>query len=188
MAKIGLNNFRYGILTEGQDGTPSYGGPKTPGKAISCSVDITNNEATLYADDALAESDTSFSGGNVTIGIDDDDIETMATLLGHNIDAETGVMTRNTGDIAPYVGFGRVITKQVSNSIKYKVEFLYKVKFSEPSQEDNTKGESVEFATPEIEGIVSALANGKWSETGTFDTKQEAIAFLEGLLAATPSV
>ena len=39
-----------------------------------------------------------------------------------------------------------------------------------------------------MEGVVSALSNGNWSETATFDTKAEAITFLEGLLAGTPSV
>lgn len=32
MAKIGLTNFRYGILTEAEDGTPSYAGAKSLGK------------------------------------------------------------------------------------------------------------------------------------------------------------
>ena len=129
MAKIGLTNFRYGVLTEGTDGTPTYGGALTPGKAVSCTVDITNNDASLYADDALAESDTSFAGGSVTMGIDEDDIDTMATLLGH--DVTDGAMTRSTEDVAPYVGLGRIVTKMVANTPKYKVEFLYKVKFSE---------------------------------------------------------
>lgn len=187
MARIGLTNFRYGILTEATDGTPSYGGAKTPGHAISCSVDITNNDASLYGDDTLIESDTSFNNGTVTMGIDEDDVTTMAELLGHTVTTE-GQMTRSANDSAPYVGLGRIITKMVNNSYKYKVEFLYKVKFSEPSQEDNTKGDSVEFSTPEIEGTVAALANGNWSVTKTFDTKAEAVTYLEGLLGGSVSV
>lgn len=185
MAKIGLTNFRYGVLTEGTDGTPTYGGPLTPGKAVSCTVDITNNDASLYADDALAESDTSFAGGSVTMGIDEADLTTMSTLLGHSL--TDGVMTRSTDDVAPYVGLGRIVTKMVSNAPKFKVEFLYKVKFSEPSQDNQTKGESVEFSTTEIQGTVSALANGKWSVTKEFDTKEAALSYLESLLGTTPS-
>lgn len=183
MAKIGLNNFRYARLTEAQDGTPTYDGAKKPAKAISCNVDITNNEAKLYADDGLAESDTSFNSGTATIGIDDEDTVTMADMLGHTVNND-GEMIRSADDIAPYVGFGRVIVKMINNVRKYKVEFLYKVKFSEPSQSDNTKGESLEFATSELSGTVAALANGKWSVTKTFDTHAEAIAYLEGLMAA----
>lgn len=182
MAKIGLTNFRYSHLTEAADGTPSYDGAKKPAKAVSCTVDITSNEAELYADDGLAESDTSFQGGTVTMGIDDEDPETAADLLGHKY--ENGEIIRNADDVAPYIGLGRVVTKMVNGAYKYKVEFLYKTKFSEPSQEDNTKGETVEFNTSELEGKVMQLANGDWSKSKTFDSKSAAIAYLEGLMAA----
>lgn len=184
MAKIGLNNFRYAILTEATDGTPSYDGAKKPGKAISCNVSVTNNNANLYADDTLAESDTSFQGGTVTMVIDDDDLQTMATLLGHEI-TEDGIITRNAYDSAPYVGLGRIVVRMVENVMKYKVEFLYKVKFSEPSAENQTRGESVEFATTSIEGTLAALRNGVWSVAQTFDNREDALAYLEGLLAPT---
>jgi len=182
MAKIGLNNFRYSLLTEAADGTPSYNGAKKPAKAVSCSVSITNNSASLYADDVLAESDTSFQSGTVSMGIDDEDMETMAELLGHTV--SEGVMVRNASDVAPYVGLGRVVVKLVGGVHKYKVEFLHKVKFSEPSQEDNTKGESLEFGTSTLEGVVATLANGDWSKAKTFDTQAEAITYLESLMAA----
>ena len=184
MAKIGLNNFRYSPLTEATDGTPSYAGAVKPAKAISCSVSITSNEVKLYADDALAESDTSFQSGTVTIGIDDEDLQTMATLLGHEIDAQ-GEMVRNSEDVAPYVGLGRVIVKMIGGLYKYKVEFLYKVKFSEPNQDDTTKGEDMEFGTSELEGTIATLANGNWSVAKTFDTKDDAITYLEGLMASS---
>lgn len=177
MAKIGLRNFLYGHLTEATDGTPTYGVAKKPAKAISAKVDISNNDASLYADDSLAESDTSFQSGTVTLGIDDEDDAILADLLGHQID-ENGELVRNADDVAPYVGLGRIITKMVKNVYHYKVEFLMKVKFGEPSQENDTKGESVEFGTHEIEGQVAKLANGDWSKTKTFDTMAEAQEYL----------
>lgn len=183
MAKIGLKNFLFGVLTEASDGTATYGAGQKPAKAISCNVSITNNEATLYADDALAESDTSFQSGTVTIGIDDENLEMQATLLGHEI--TDGKMVRNANDTAPYVGLGRIITKMVGGAYKYKVEFLCKVKFAEPSQEDNTKGESLEFGTSEMEGTVSTLANGDWSIVETFNTMTEAQTYLNSLFGTT---
>jgi phi13 family phage major tail protein len=181
MAKIGLNNFRYSVLTEAADGTPSYAGAVKPAKAVSCSVSVDNNDAKLFADDALAESDTSFAGGSVTMGIDEADLTTMAALLGHTI--SEGEMVRNAEDVAPYVGLGRIVTKMINGAYKYKVEILYKVKFAEPSQENNTKGESIEFGTTEIEGTVNALANGDWSKAKQFDTKEAAITYLEAAFA-----
>lgn len=176
MAKIGLRNFLFGILTEGQDGSASYGVAQKPAKAISCNVDISNNDAKLYADDGVAESDTTFQSGTVTMGIDDEDDVMMATLLGHQI--ENGEMIRNELDVAPYVGLGRIITKLVGGQYRYKVEFLYKVKMSEPSQEANTREESISFGTSTLTGQVLKLANGNWSATATFNTMAEAQAYL----------
>lgn len=187
MAKIGLTNFRYGILTEAVDGTPSYGGAKTPGAAISCNVEVSNNDAKLYANDGVQESDTSFAGGTVTMGIDRADYQTQADLLGHTYDEETGLV-RSTNDTAPYVGLGRIVTQMINNVINYRVEFLYKVKFAEASQTDATRGENVEFNTVEMQGQVAQLANGEWSISQEFTTKEAATAYLENLLSVSPSV
>ena len=187
MAKIGLNNFRYGFLTEAQDGTPSYSGALTPGAAISCNVSVSNNDAKLYANDTVQESDTSFSGGTVTMGVDRADYQTQANLLGHTYSEENGLV-RSANDTAPYVGLGRVVTLMTDNVTSYRVEFIYKVKFAEPSQEDNTKGESVEFSTVEMEGSIAALKNGNWSISQEFDDKADAISYLEELLGGTAPV
>lgn len=185
MANIGLTNIWFGLLTEGSDGTATYDGAKYLGKAVSCSTSITNNDAKLYGDDSLAESDTSFASGTITIGTTDDDDAIFAPLLGHEIDESGEVICTGT-DAAPYVGIGRIVTKMVNGAYKYKVEFLYKVKFSEPSRDENTKGESIEFGTPSVEGIIATLSDNKatWRKTKTFTTKADALTYLKNLLAA----
>lgn len=188
MAKIGLTNIWYGELTEAQDGTPSYSNGTQLGKAVSASTSITNNSATLYGDDALAESDTSFASGTITLGVTDDDDTVFAPLLGHTINTD-GEMVKTSTDTAPYVGVGRIVTKMVNGVVKYKVNFLYKVKFSEPSAEENTKGENVEFSTPEIEGMISTLSDnaGTWGISKTFTSKSDALTYLKGLLGIIES-
>lgn len=185
MANIGLTNLWFSELTELSDGTATYNGAKNLGKAVSCSVSITNNEAKLYGDDALAESDTSFASGTITLGVTDDDDTIFAPLLGHSIDTSGEVVKAST-DVAPYVGCGRIVTKMVNGVYKYKVEFLYKCKFSEPSRDENTKGESIEFATPSVEGVIASLAdiNGTWSKSKTFTSKADALTYLKNLMAA----
>lgn len=179
MAKIGLNNFKYSVLDE----TEKYNGAKSLGKAVDCKVAIENYTAELYADDTLAESDYTFKKGTITLTIDEDDDTVFAELLGHEVDVETKEMVRKDTDVAPYVGVGRILTKVVNGVYKYKVEFLPKIKFSEPAQEEQTKGDNIEFKTPSIEGVVQKLADGTWSKTKTFTDKTEAITYLEGLLA-----
>lgn len=189
MAKIGLNSLFYSKLTEATDGTPTYDGAKSFGKAISANVSISNNSANLYADDVLAESDTSFQSGTITLGVDDDRDNVFADVLGHTVDTETGEVTYNADDSAPWVGIGRVVVKMVNNVRSYKAIVLYKVKFAEPSQEDQTKGESLEFSTPEIEGNIATLANGDWKDTKTFTTKAAAVEYIQtAFAAATPHV
>ena len=124
-----------------------------------------------------------FKKGTVTLTIDEDDDAVFAELLGHEVGVETKEMVRKDTDVAPYVGVGRILTKVVNGVYKYKVEFLPKVKFSEPAQEEQTKGDNIEFKTPSIEGVVQKLADGTWSKTKTFTDKTEAITYLEGLLA-----
>lgn len=185
MAYIGLTNIWYSELTEAADGTATYAGAQNLGKAVSASVSITNNEAMLYGDDTLAESDTSFSNGTITLGVTDDDETVFAPLLGHTIDG-TGEVIKSSTDAAPYVGVGRIVTKMVNGAYKYKVEFLYKCKFSEPSRDETTKGESIEFSTPSVEGVIASLndTNGTWSKTKTFNTKSDALTYLKNLMVA----
>lgn len=184
MAKIGLKNFKYSLLDENDEVTT----PKSFGKAVSCKVSIDKNEAVLYADDGVAESDYSFKKGTVTLEVDEDADEVFAEILGHTISAgaaTTGEVIRNAADATPYVALGRILTKVVNGVRKYKVEFLCKVKFKEPNADETTKGESIEFKTTSIEGAIVALPNGDWSKSKTFTTYSEAETYLNGLLTAS---
>ncbi len=177
MAKIGLKNIRYAVLDVSDD---SYGTPASAGKGVSCSVSVNSNDAKLFADDALAESDSTFSSANVSMVIDDDRLDVLAALLGRTPDGTTGEVVRKADDIAPYVGLGRVVTKIVDGSKKYKAEFVCKVKFKEPNQEEATKGDGVEFNTVTLEGDASTLSDGlTWSKTNSFDTLAEANTYLD---------
>lgn len=181
MARIGLKNFRYSELDENEEVST----PKTLGKAIDCKVSLELNSAELYADDALAESDYTFNKGTVTITVDDDDDTVLAPLLGHEVDEETQEIIRKDTDIAPYVAFGRILTKIVGGVYKYKVEFLSKVKFKDTMPDETTKGESIEFSTVSIEGSVMKKKNGEWSKTKTFTSYDEASEYLDSLLTKT---
>ncbi len=185
MARIGLKNFRYSELDIGENPTS----PKTLGKAIDCKVSLELNSAELYGDDTLCESDYTFNKGTVTITVDDDDDKILAPLLGHTISTDGEIIRKDT-DVAPYVAFGRILTKIVNGAYKYKVEFLSKVKFKDTMPDEKTKSGSVEFATVSIEGTVMKKADGEWSKSKTFATYDEASAYLDSLLTkveATPA-
>lgn len=189
MAKIGLNNFRYAVATVNEStGSISYGTVKKPGKAVSFTFEPTVADAKLYADDSLAESDNRVTGGNVTMGIDRYDAETMAEILGHQYDSDTNEIVSTINDVSPYVGVGRVTRIMVDNVQKFRATFLALCKFSEPSADDNTMGESIEFSTYELGGTMAIPQNGTWRKEKTFTTQADAISYLEGLFSQSPSV
>ena len=182
MAKIGLNNFRYGIATINETtGAISYGNVKKPGKAVSFSFEPTTSDAKLYADDSLAESDNRVTGGTCTMGIDRLDAETMAEILGHEYDETSQEVVSNVNDIAPYIGVGRVVRVMVDGTQMFRATFLAQCKFAEPSADDTTMGESVEFSTYELSGTMVVPADGNWRREKMFSTLNDAITYLEGL-------
>jgi phi13 family phage major tail protein len=184
MAKIGLRYPVYSPATE-TDSAISYGTGAVLAKAISANISIENNDVKLYADDAIAESDNSFASGTVTIGIDDLYDTAKVALLdyvaGDTVDVVTGAKELSVGTASPaYVGFG-FYGKVIRNKVSYwRAIWLKKVQFAEPSDELATKGESVEFGTPELEGTVMMAADGKWKEEATFSTEAGAKAWLDG--------
>jgi phi13 family phage major tail protein len=182
MARIGLKNFRYSLLDENE----KVKEPKTLGKAIDCKVSLELNSAELYGDDGLCESDYTFNKGTVTITVDDDDT-ILAPLLGHAI-SEDGEIVRKDTDVAPYIAFGRILTKIVGGVYKYKVEYLSKVKFKDTMPDEATKGESIEFTTVSIEGSVMRKTDGEWSKSKTFTTYKDASDYLDSLLTSTTNV
>ena len=183
MARIGLKNFRYSLLDENE----KVKEPKTLGKAIDCKVSLELNSAELYGDDGLCESDYTFNKGTVTITVDDDDDTILAPLLGHDI-SEDGEIVRKDTDVAPYIAFGRILTKIVGGVYKYKVEYLSKVKFKDTMTDEAKKGESIEFTTVSIEGSVMRKTDGEWSKSKTFTTYKDASDYLDSLLTATTNV
>lgn len=180
MARIGLEGLRYALITDEGDAdtAPTYDAPAVIGKAVDAKMNLELNTAELYADNSLAESDTTFNKGTLDLTIADDDDATLAALLGRTIDATRGIVRKNN-DVAPYVGVGRILTKIVNGAYKYKAEFLVKVKFTDTVPEEKTKGESVEFQTVPLSGAVSTAPNGEWSSTKTFPTRAEAVAYLD---------
>ena len=169
MAKIGL---KY----------PVYKGETTQGvigKAIQADISIEVNDVKLYADDAVAESDKSFSSGTITLGTDDLSDTIQTDLFGHAVNAETNEITAKGTDDSPYVGIGFYGTKKVGGVRKFRAIWLPKVQFAEPNDENATKGENVEFRTPTLEGTIMLDDNGDWKKENTFDTKDEAKAYLE---------
>jgi len=189
MPNIGLKQFTYGALTTEGNTLPScvYETPSKLAGAIECKVSLNVAEATLYDDDTLDEKESVVTNGTITLGINEADDSKFAVLLGNTVatlpDSDVVEVTSKTTDTPIPIGFGHIVTKIVNHQRKYKVEFFPKVTFKPFMQDAKTKGESLEFTTPSVEGTIFPLKDGTWEKHATFDDETEAVTYLTSLFS-----
>jgi len=150
MATIGLDKLFVAPIIEDSNGNETYGTPVQLAKAISAELSVELNEAILYADDGQAESVKEFKSGTLSLNIDDLGHANAALLLGAEVD-ENGVLISRGEDNPTYVAVGFRARK--SNG-KYRYFWLYRVQFAVPGTSLATKGDSITFSTPTIEGTI----------------------------------
>ena len=193
MARIGYKVAKYNIIDETTKRYKALEGNNVPifEKVVDEKFAPEFNNAELYANDGLAESDYSFKKGVLTVTIADDEDKLMALIFGNNM-IETDEVSNNINDMAPFMGFGHIIPKSVNNKRKYKAEFFPKIKFSKITHDDKTRGESVEFGTTSLEAtvfpldeVINGLPKGTWEKHQTFDTLEDAETYLDSLLTPT---
>lgn len=168
MATIGLDKLYYAKITESETGDETYATPAQLAKAISADLSVELAEATLYADDGAAEIVKEFKSGTLSLGIDDIGAAVASDLTGSTIDTNGVVISRSEDGGAPVaIGFR---AKKANG--KYKYYWLYRVKFGIPATNLATKGDSITFSTPTIEGTV--LRRNKVDAQGKHPWKAEA--------------
>lgn len=150
MATIGLDKLYYAKITEDANGNETFGAPVVLAKAIEAELTVDVLEAELYADDGISEVVKEFKSGSLTLGVDDLAGDVLSALTGAEVDSNGVVISasENGGDPVA-IGF----RARKANG-KYRYFWLYKVKFSIPSTNLQTKGDSITFQTPSIEGTV----------------------------------
>lgn len=167
MATIGLDRLYYAKITEGSNGDETYETPKPLAKAITAELSVELAEATLYADDGAAEIIKEFQNGTLSLGIDDIGAAIASDLTGATID-DNKVLISASEDGGDPVAIGFRAKK--ANG-KYRYFWLYRVKFGIPATNLTTKGDSITFSTPTIEGTV--LRRNKLDGQGKHPWKAE---------------
>ena len=181
MATIGLDKLFYAKITEDDNGDETYATPMQMAKAMSADLSVELAEATLYADDGAAEIVKEFKSGTLSLGVDDIGAAVASDLTGANIDAN-GVVISTSEDGGDPVAVGFRAKK--ANG-KYKYYWLYRVKFGIPATNLATKGDSITFSTPTIEGTV--MRRNKPDENSNHPWKAEVTEGETGVDATTVS-
>ena len=196
MAGIGLYGVYYSKATLTDGVLTGYSGIQTMGKAISASFEPAEaNDNPLYANNGIAERDAAGgSGGTLNVTLDQLGQTAMADLFG--LTAATSVVSGVTGtgfdftgnELSAPVGVAFVRWNQINNDRgHYQAVIFSYVMFSPASEDYQTMGESVEWQTPELSGIVSggAVTGAKpWKRVYDFATQEAAIQFITNYFAA----
>ena len=147
----------------------------------------------LYADNGPAESAKQFSGGTMTITTDDILPTAGAAILGLTLKSITneGITTATPQEmvfgedqVIPYLGFGVVIKKQQSNTVKYMGLVLPKIQFSNPGISAVTQGETIDWQTPELTATIMRddTAAHNWCRYALLDTEADAVAYIKQMI------
>lgn len=197
MAKIGLSKPYYAIYSS-TGSTVSYSDGGLIGKATELTLELEGADANiLYADNGPAESDNQFAGGTLTLSTDDLLPEPMMAILGlkqeaMDLDGATTTSPQwivyDDDQTIPYVGFGGIIKKQISNVTKWVAVVFKKVQFANPGIDAVTQGETIEWQTTELTANVMRddTAKHAWQMQSTpMDTEADAEAAIKDALNIT---
>lgn len=174
--RIGCDNLVYVPMTteDTPNSAPVYGDlVKAPG-VMSININPNGAQETLFADDGPME--TASTLGKIEVEIQKNELTTKnkADLLGHQIDSK-GALVYGDNDIAPWVAIGFRTLKSNGN---YRYVWLYKGKFTEPEDANETKGDSINFQNDTISGQFTRLnypytVNGKAKRPWKYEIDQD---------------
>lgn len=184
MASIGMQYPVWAELTGESNNTPAYGTGMVMGKAVSANLSWQREDNELYGDDVVAETDNSVTGYTLDISTTElaDGVEEAILGLakvGSTDEYET------TDDATPYGGCGYIRVLKRGSTRLYKALWYPKLQFGRNSEADNTKGRSIQWGTPTVNGKGLAVYNdasgkAKFRQQQVFTTLAAAKSYLNG--------
>lgn len=156
----GVEKAYYAILE--QDGAvPRYGAVKYLPGLREISVTANEEQATIYAENRLYDSENSLGEIEVTLDFASIDTADYAALFGKKI-AKTGGIIESSSDQPPYIAL--MIEKTLSGEVKEYLT-LFKGKMALPEDKAKTKEGKTEYQTMSLNGLFMPLDNGIWKHS-----------------------
>lgn len=194
MALIGMQHVVAATISSETAGTAlTYAAGMVIGKAVSATLNWERNDNPLYADDAMAENDNGITGGTIELTVDDLADGAKEYLYGLSKTAATGQPTvYHHGDAAtPYVGIGYIRVRRKAGVTNYEGYWIHKAQVAEDSESAQTKGQTIEWQTPTLNGRIFGVQPDStlkimFYDHASFDTLSAAVTWLDGLAGVTP--
>lgn len=200
MATIGLSHPFYAKYANNGT-TVTYSGGGSMGKFTELQVNLNDAEDNvLRGDNAPAEVDNQFSGGTLDASTTElmpnvakDILGVKQEPVGSTPAISTTGATWNIYDddqVAPNLGFGGVIKKQINGQIKWVAFVFKKIQFKTSIQSATTQGETIEWQVPTINATImrSDEVKHEWyRDSSPLDSEADAILLVKSMLNITDS-
>jgi phi13 family phage major tail protein len=148
--RIGCDHLVYAIMTteDTAEAAPVYGIVTAAPGVMSININPNASLATAFYDDGPGESASTL--GNIEVEIQKNTLTTQnkADLLGHTIDDNGGIAYADD-DVPPFVAIG---FRTLKSNGKYRYVWLYKGRFADPEDNNETKADSINFQSDTING------------------------------------
>lgn len=173
MAKIGLKNIYVAKITKDDSTGVTYEAPKKLSPAMTVNMTPNFEIAELYGDDQLQEVDEALASIDIEFGINELSLADYAFIMGKTVDANGGVVD-SANDVAPYFAFGYELPFSGGKGSLFT--WLYKGKFTVPSEEAETKQGSITYQTPTVTGkFMPRTKDGLWRYRVETNASNEAV-------------
>ena len=148
--RIGCDNLVYAKMTTEDTpiAAPVYDEITSAPGVMHININPNASLATAFYDDGPGE--TASTLGNIEVEIQKNALtpQNKADLLGHTIDANGGVVYADN-DTPPWVAVG---FRTLKSNGKYRYVWLYKGRFADPEDNNETKADSINFQSDTIRG------------------------------------
>lgn len=167
---FGLKNAYYAVITEGEDGSYTYGDPvRIPG-AVELALDPKGDDVTDYADDGTYFWTPNNQGYEGTLTIKNIPQSFAKDCLGEEIDEQDFVQTEYS-DAKPKAF---ALMYEVNGDGNKTRHVHYNCRASRPSIGSKTRGESIETNSPELKFISTERpSDGRIKDKTTAKTPKE---------------
>jgi len=158
---IGLSNFYYALLSSDTSASVSYQAPIALKGALTVSYNPNSEVATLFADDGPYDTAETIGEVELDVGIADISQEDYAAIMGHTVTG--GVLNELSTDQPVDVAFG-FKAKRSNGGFSYF--WFLKGKFAKPTIDHETKGDSIAWQTPVMNGkFVARIYDGRFKSS-----------------------
>ena len=185
MAKI---MARMPVIAERTETTSSvsFSNGLAVGKLVQVSVTPNVSDVKFYADDGVAEHNISFTDAALSLNVSTVPTDAAEMMFGADTSATDTILWYDVP--SKYVGFGFISAESIDNNQKFKVSWFPKAIFALPTEQYDTKGESITFNASTITGTAEkdpfntdTSGNEEWKEEYEFTTAAAAVTKLKAL-------